>query len=351
LVKVSTEDGLYGLGETYAGTFAPEVVRAVVQFYRPYLVRQDASDIAGLWRRCHSSMLYWGRSGIAVASLSAVEAALWDVCGKAAGKPAYELLGGPAHRALPRYASGGMEADPSRLREEQVGYCAAGYRATKIRTGVNPEADYEKATLARQAIGATLGLACDAVQGSNPRPWPASRAIEAGRRLAPLDLLWYEEPCAATDVEGYVRCRRELDMPIAGGESCTTLHEARHFLDAEALDIIQPDASWIGGLLEMRKVGAYAEACGVEVAVHAWGSGGTVMSNYHVGFAMPNCRWLEYPTLPNPLITELLVEPLEIRDGLVQPPSAPGLGLAISSEMAAHYPYRPDHHYWFEERR
>jgi L-alanine-DL-glutamate epimerase-like enolase superfamily enzyme len=244
-----------------------------------------------------------------------------------------------------------MEATPERLRAEVAGYRDAGFTAVKIRAGTSPEADRAKAELCRAAIGPGIGLAVDAVQGSNPQPWSASQAIAAGQRLSDLDLLWFEEPCAATDVEGYRACRRALDIPIAGGESCTTLLEFEQFLEGGAVDIAQPDAAHVGGIIETLRVAALAAERGIEVAVHAWASGGCVMANYHAGFAAPNCHWLEYPTQPNPLITALLTQPLEVVDGYVLAPTGAGLGIDVTPELEERFAYKPGHHYFFHERR
>lgn len=351
LVRITTSDGVVGVGETYGSNFAPEVVRAVVEHYRPFLIGRDPANIAGLYRECWSRNLYWGRVGMAVIVLSAIESALWDLVGRALGKPVVELLGGAVHDSLPRYASGGMEASPDRLRTEQARYVSDGFIATKIRAGASPEADYEKAALVREVVGADVGLAVDAVQGSNPNPWDARRAIEVARALEPLGLLWLEEPCSATDPEGHAEVRRAVNVPIAGAESCTTVHELRRYLELDALDLAQPDAAHIGGVLECRKAAALAEEYGVDVAVHAWASGGCLMSNYHAAFASPNCAWLEYPTQPNPLITALLAEPLRIENGRVLAPTAPGLGIELTPELEERFPYQPGHHYHFEERR
>ncbi|HEY6571020.1 MAG TPA: mandelate racemase/muconate lactonizing enzyme family protein [Candidatus Limnocylindrales bacterium] len=351
LVEIATDAGVTGVGESYAGVFAPDVVRAIVDFHAPGLIGEDPSRVDELAARCRSRTLYWGRNGIAIATLSAIEMALWDLCGKLAGRPVVDLLGGACHEALPRYASGGVDTDPTRLAAEAASVRVEDFRAMKIRTGVSPEEDRAKAQSAAARLGPRVRLAVDAVQGSNPRPWTADQAIAAGRRLEDLDLLWYEEPCAAWDVEGYAACRRALDIPIAGGESCTTEGEVRAFLQAEAIDILQPDAAWLGGISPVLAAGALAAEAGVAVAVHAWGSGGSVMGNYHAAFAMPNCTWLEYPSQPNPLIDALMVEPLVVVEGAVLAPRTPGLGLQLTPELEARYPYRPGNQYVFEERR
>lgn len=351
LVEISTDAGVQGVGETYAGVFAPEVVRSILEFHAEALIGCDPSRIDELIGACRARTLYWGRSGIAIATLSAIEAALWDVCGKLTDRPVVNLLGGPVHRELPRYSSGGMGSDNGLVRAEAESVRDAGYLAMKIRTGVSPGTDRDKALAAKAGLGNGIRLAVDAVQGSNPNPWTADQAIEAGRALRDLDLLWFEEPCAALDVEGHAACRRALDIPIAGGETLTTLDEIRRFLEAGAVDILQPDASWLGGIAPTLRAGEMAQRHGVDIAVHAWGSGGTVLANYHAAFAMPNCRWLEFPTHPSPLIDALLSEPLRVVDGMVQPPTAAGLGLRLTPELEAMYPYRPDQRYHFQEYR
>jgi L-alanine-DL-glutamate epimerase-like enolase superfamily enzyme len=350
LARITSDDGTVGIGETYAGNFAPEVVRALILYYRELLVGRDPAEIGDLWRRCYSRSLYWGRFGIAISTLSAIESALWDLCGKAVGRPVVELLGGSAHGALPYYASGGMDATPDGLVAEQRAIAEAGFRAWKIRGGDGVGEDLAKAERARAAAGDGTGLALDAVQGSNPEPWSARQALAACRALDHLDLIWYEEPCASTDVQGYATCRRGCDTPIAGGESCTTVHELRPFFEAEALDIVQPDAAHVGGVLEGRKVCALAEQHGVTVAVHCWLGAGSLMANYHMGFASPNCRWLEYPIQPNPFVTEMMAAPLVVSEGRVQPPTAPGLGIDLPDGLVDRYPYRPGLRYHFEAR-
>lgn len=351
LVRITTADGMVGIGETYAGNYAPEVVRALVDYYAAFVVGEDASDVAGLWRKCYSRTLYWGRFGISISVLSAIEAALWDLVGKACGKPVHELLGGRQHDSLPRYASGGMDSEPAQLVAEQRRYRDEGYLASKIRGGLSPAADAAKAAAAKEALGPGVALAVDAVQGSNPNPWSADTAAAAAAMLGEVGVLWMEEPCGATDLEGYAQVRASSPVPIAGGESCTTVVELERYLRAGALDIVQPDAAHIGGVLECRKAAHLAERAGLPVAVHAWASGGSVMANYHAAFASPNCAWLEFPTQPNPLVAALMAEPLAVVDGRVLAPTLPGLGIELTPEIEAAFPYRPGHHYHFEERR
>lgn len=351
LVRIRTADGLEGLGETYAGTFAPEVVRELVRFYGPLLLGEDPSRISFLWKKCYSRSLYWGRTGINVSVLSAIESALWDLCGKAAGVPVHRLLGDPGRTEMRLYASGGMDASDDDLAAEQAAHVAGGFLASKIRIGRSAEADVHKAEVASAALGPGIRLAVDAVQGSNPQPWSSETAIVVGRGLERFDLLWYEEPCAADDIEGHLACRRALDIPIAGGETLTTAAQFVPLLEAGAVDVVQPDAAHIGGILEALKVALFAETRGIATAMHVWSSGAGFLANAQVAFAAPGCAWLEFPAIRNPLVAALQAMPVVMENGALPSPGLPGLGVVLSPETERAYAFEPDNHYHFEERR
>lgn len=342
LVAVHTDQGLTGLGETYVGIFAPLAVRGIVEALEPLLVGEDPADVAPLYQKLASKTLFWGRVGAGISTIGAVEMALWDIAGKAAGKPVYELLGGAVHARLPLYASGGLEKPLDELVDEMRGYRQERLKAVKVRIGMDRAKDLEKVRRVREAIGDGMDLMVDAVQGHNPDPWTAAEAVRTARALGELDLRWLEEPCAATDYAGYAHVRRHVPVPISGGESSTTIHEFRHFFEAGALDIAQPDVAHAGGILECRKIATLAQSYGVEVAFHSWSSSVVLAGNYHLAFATPNCKILEYPTWGYPLRDELFVEPLRIEDGELYPPKAPGLGVELSDEVRERYAFRPE---------
>jgi L-alanine-DL-glutamate epimerase-like enolase superfamily enzyme len=350
VVEVMTSDGIVGYGETYAGTFAPAVVGALVEHFAPMVIGSPAGEISETWNRCYTRSLYWGRSGVAVSVLSAIESALWDVCGKAVGRPVHELLGSSNKADIACYASGGMDTTPDALTREQRGYVEVGFGGTKIRGGHDPNTDAEKVGLARDAVGPAFPLAMDAVQGSNPRPWTADEAIATGRAVSEHSLLWLEEPCGALDIEGHSQCRRQLEIRIAGGETLTTALEFLPFFEAGAFDIAQPDASHTGGLLEALKVARLAEHYSVRTAMHVWGSGMCVMANVHVAFAADSCDWLEYPTIPNPLISLLQSAPTSPENGRYPRPPGPGLGVHLPDGAESDFAYMPGNHYRFQDR-
>ncbi|MBU6147166.1 MAG: mandelate racemase/muconate lactonizing enzyme family protein [Actinomycetales bacterium] len=351
VIEVTTDDGIVGYGETYAATFAPTVVGAIIAHLEPLLIGSPAGEITRTWQRCWSRHLYWARSGALVATLSGIEMALWDVCGRALGRPVYDLLGATGRTDIACYASGGMQKPPASLRAEQAGYVAAGFGGSKIRGGHDAGHDAEVAATARDAVGPSFPLAVDAVQGSNPQPWTQREAIAAGRALAQYDLLWLEEPCGALDIEGYVACRRVLPMPIAGGETLTTALEFLPFFEAGAFDIVQPDAAHTGGIGEALKVARLAELYGVRTAMHVWGSGICVRGNAHVAFAAESCDWLEYPTIPNPLIAALQQQPLTPHGGRVSRPVEPGLGVMMPPSAVADYQFTAGNAYRFARAR
>ena len=342
LVRVHTDEGITGLGDTYGGgLFAPEAARSVVEHFADMVTGDDATNIAGIWQRLYSQTIFWGRTGLVLSVLSALEMALWDLNAKALGVPVYRMLGGLAHDRLPVYASGGLDQSDADFVAELEQYAAAGFDAVKVRIGHGARADGQRVALARRTVGPDFKLMVDAVQGHNPNPWHAGDAVVVARALADFDLTWFEEPCAATDYEGYAAVRAKAAMPIAGGESSATIHDFKQFFERRALDIAQPDAAHCGGILEFQRIAALADAVGARVVPHAWGSGPALVSNYHVAFATAACFMVEYPTISNPLRQELLVEPLAMRDGYLLPPTAPGLGLELTQSTIDRYPFQP----------
>jgi L-alanine-DL-glutamate epimerase-like enolase superfamily enzyme len=340
LIQIHTDENVTGLGEPYLGILAPEAVRGIVESLEPLLLGEDPTRISFLLHKMQSLTFFWARVGAGMSVIGALETALWDILGKVRGLPVYELLGGKVHEKLPLYASGGLEKPFEEITEEMHRYQARGLKAVKVRIGMGLKRDVKKLETVRQAVGLDFTIMVDAVQGHNPQPWTAKEAIQVGKALEPLNIAWFEEPCGATDYEGYARVRDNISIPIAGGESTTSLADFKRFFDAASLDIAQPDTAHSGGVIECQKIAALAQSYGVGVALHSWASAVTLAPNYHLALATPNCRILEYPTWGYPLIEELFVDPLRIEDGFVYPPEAPGLGVELTDEIRAKYAFR-----------
>jgi L-alanine-DL-glutamate epimerase-like enolase superfamily enzyme len=270
---------------------------------------------------------------------------MWDALGKLRGAPVHELLGGAVHERLPMYASGGVpHLSIEQLQEQATWVREQGYQGYKMRANLfkyQPEIEAERVAAVREVLGPDLLLAMDAVQNFNLQPWSLKQIVRMLERLEPYDLGWAEEFLPPFDPAPYAELRKMTPTPITGGEGITTFSTFEQWLRAGAFDIAQPDPTIIGGIGEARRACEAAAARHTKVAVHVWGSAPTVTSNYHLAFTQPNCIWLERPVMNNPLDTEMLVEPLPVEDGYCLPPTSPGLGVEITDELKAKYPYEP----------
>jgi L-alanine-DL-glutamate epimerase-like enolase superfamily enzyme len=192
-----------------------------------------------------------------------------------------------------------------------------------------------------EAIRATAGnqvdLCLDHHAANNPNPWSADTAIQVIGALDEYSLLWFEQPCDPRDVDAHARLRAAVRTPIAGAEDVTTLQELSQFLQKNALDVIQPDVAWMGVGPVMKAFGL-AEEHGVRATLHVAGTAATRAANYHVALANQNCFIAEYQVESNPLFDELLVEPFDIRDGYLYPPTAPGFGVQLPEETVRKHP-------------
>lgn len=346
LIEISTDEGVTGLGEVYAGLFAPEPTKAVVDQFAGLLIGQNPLDVSALYERMTTKSKFWAKAGLPLAVIGVIENALWDILGKTKGVPVWQLLGGKAHDSLPACASGGLDSTEAGLTRELERYLEQGFRAVKIRIGHSLEEDSAKLRLARRVLGREVELMVDAVMGHHPNPWPAEEALRRTKLMEELRVVWFEEPCGNRDCAGYARVRASTKVPLAGGESATGLHEYKAFLDADALDWIQPDAAHSGGIIECGRIAALAKERGVRVVYHSWGAAPCLLANYHLAFGDPDSRYLEFPTHGLPLTDELAVEPFKLERGRFKIPNQPGLGVKLTRETLRRYPYKPNSHIW-----
>ncbi|HYC23162.1 MAG TPA: mandelate racemase/muconate lactonizing enzyme family protein [Candidatus Bathyarchaeia archaeon] len=345
LVEVETDAGITGTGETYAGVYVPEVAAAIVELFKPLVLGLDATRPELVYRTAYRATSYFGRTGLSVMVLSAIENAVWDIAGQARGVPVHALLGGAVHDELPMYGSGGpFTMTIPELVAQAADVKRRGLRGFKMRVNFfryQPEAEAERVAAVREALGPDPALAIDAVQNFNPSPWSVKEAARMLHRLEPFDLSWAEEMLPPFDPQPYAELRQMTSTPISGGEGITTAAQFEQWLRAGAFDLAQPDATIIGGIGEARRACEAAAARGIPVAMHVWGSAPTLAANIHLACATPNCIWVEQPVLGNPLESELFVEPLVVRDGRVQPPTAPGLGVRLGAELRDRYRFVP----------
>lgn len=327
LFEIETDEGITGwaASPSFAGGFSYEEQLSLI------LVGQDPHDLRGIRRKLRSFDLLGPRPWH-------LEMALWDIIGKDAGKPVYELLGG-TRREISVYASTGEHKSV----EERLNYVEErkreGFEAVKLRMSrPSLEDDLEVARRVREE-NPDLGLMFDPNIGwkaqlmDDGRMWSFSEAVDAGRELADIDALWLEEPLPRHDHQDYARLRRKVDVPIAGGEFTDGVHELREFLRNDSVDIIQPDCSIACGLGEAKSIADQAEREGKTYTPHSWTNGLGLVANLHIA-AATDAEWFEYPYEP-PFVPEardfFLGSPVKHEDGKISPPDSPGLGVEIDT--------------------
>ena len=340
IVKVETSEGIVGWGEGAGGPGAT----VVSSMFVPLLVGQDPMNRVGLWQKMFHA-LYNGNiaGGFGGSALSAVDTALWDIAGKATGLSISELLGGRVRDKIACYATGLYYTEgefPDRLLNEATGYVEAGFKGMKTKVGGLPmDEDVRRVKALRKAIGPDIRLMIDANQGYN-----AISAIRLGEKLADQDILWFEEPVNAKDIDGYLQVKAALPMAIAGGENLRTRYEFKDFFARHAYDIVQPDVVNVGGITEMRNVCATANAFGIQVNPHVWGSPIMIAATLHVAASIPPCPpsrdpepfvqepVMEFDRTPSAIREELSDMPFDQVDGFIEVPTGPGLGIEIDEE-------------------
>lgn len=360
-IEIHTDTDLKGIGETYLGYHAPELVPEIVEFFRPILVGLDADQIdpAALWRRMYHCGNFWARVGAGVIALAGVEGALWDLKGKMEGVPVYELLGGCRHDKLMGYATGCYSSYPWNKLIDQFGrYLDAGFlgakvgagwadvETNKIFTGRGPQAwtdmESEKIQALRKHYGPDLVICMDGHMSNADNPeqeaWDLEIATSVLQAMEPYDLFFYEEPLHYNDMAGYASLCRATRLPVAGGECLTTREEFAQYADARAFDIAQIDASYVGMDTFITAAKGFADI-DVKVATHAWGSGASVMENLHAAFATPNMAILELPPLAGDMHTEIYAPGYRFENGYVLPPDVPGLGVQLTDEFKEKHPF------------
>jgi L-rhamnonate dehydratase len=331
IVEVFTDDGHVGLGNA---ALAPQITKQVIDLYlKPLLIGQDPWDIERLWQHMYRKTMAFGRKGIGMAAISAVDIALWDLLGKSAKQPVYRLLGGRTKARIPVYASRLYSVNLSELASEAERYKGDGYQAMKLRFGWGPadgaagmQRNLELVRTVREAVGDGIDVMADAYMG-----WNLDYAKRMLPLLEPFQLRWLEEPVIPDDIQGYAQLKSCGRIPIAGGEHEFTLYGFRELLEARALDYIQFDTNRVGGITQARKIAALAEAYSVPVIPHAG-----QMHNYHVVMASLNSPMAEYfpiveVEVGNELFWYLFQGEPRAQNGYVDlDDSTPGLGLTIN---------------------
>ena len=339
LVRVTTENGLQGWGEAFAqGLEPPEIAAAAIEHaLKPLLLGESALDIAVLWHKMYSSTRDFGRKGSVVAAISAVDTALWDVAGHFYQQPVYQLLGGACRTTIQPYATGfyrvSGQNESARLADEAVQHADAGFKAMKIKLGFGLRDDIE----VMQSIGEALADPDIELMVDTNHAYGRRDARYLGEMLEEYNLRWYEEPVVPEDLDGYAELRQALSVPIAGGENEHTCYGFNTLFQRNAVDIAQPDIGSCGGISAARDIAILAQANGVMVNPHVWGSAIAQAASLQLLAWLPVTHHslfaaepiLEYDLSSHPFRQDLVTEPVSMQSGIVHIPNGPGLGVEV----------------------
>ncbi|ELZ28085.1 mandelate racemase [Halogeometricum pallidum JCM 14848] len=340
LIRVETDDGETGWGEA----FAPgSVVAPVVdEFFRDAVVGMDPFDVRRLAEDSYTDPYHFGGSVFVQSALSGIDVALWDLVGKATGKPVHRLLGGRERETLTAYASTMYFTEEDRPIAEPIEEAVEeGFAAAKIKIGTGVDSDVERVRAAREVLGDDARLMVD-ING-NYRPRQAIRTIKA---IEEFDVTWVEEPVPPENLSGYREVKSRVDVPIAAGEAHYGRFEFKRLVDDRTVDVVQPNLGRCGGLTEANRIADMATTENVAVRPHIWNSAvglaaavqfAASVSDYPHTRNVPDPMMVEFDRSENPLRDEILTTPFDPTGGEVSVPQGPGLGVDVDEDAVERY--------------
>jgi len=361
-VKLTTSNGIIGYGECYGASFGPKAMSAMIEdTFQRYVLGMNPFDIEAMWRKAYASG-YTGRPDTTLQGvMSGLEIALWDIIGKATGRPVYELLGGKVHEKLrsytyiyPDYAKGQDDSifwNAEQSAERAAEYAKQGFTGIKF----DPAAPYSAfdprqpslesmelcakfCRLIRQAVGTKADL----LFGTHGQ-FTASGAIRFAKHvLEPYNPLWFEEPTPPEKPEEMALVARGTSVPIATGERLTTKYEFARVLECRAASILQMALGRVGGIMEAKKIAGMAEAYYAQIAPHLYAGPIEALANIHYATSLPNFLILESIERFDNFHNQLLTKPIRWEEGYVIPPIEPGLGSELNEKLALAHPYTAD---------
>lgn len=356
-VKLVTDDNIVGYGEIYSATFSPTVVEAMVaDVMERYVLGEDPHNIEKLYRRCHSSGFSQRPDPGMMGVFSGIEMACWDIIGKAAEQPVYNLLGGQIHERLRAYTylypDEGQDAAEFYNSEEHCGACAGamadkGFTAVKFDpagpyTIYDPhqpaQYDIERSVDILAAIRSAVGNRADILFGTHGQFSPAG-ALRMAAAIEKYDPMWFEEPTPPEMPEAMAKVAQGTSIPVATGERLTTKYEFARVLQTGAAAILQPALARVGGILEAKKIAAMAETYYAQVAPHHYCGPIAALANIQLATTLPNFLIIEAIQTYGGFHAELLSNPICVEEGHIIPSREPGLGATLNEDVARANPY------------
>ena len=341
MVEITLDNGVKGIGEGYLAVFAPLVFKSIVELCTPQVVGKDAFDIERRTRDLRSLCDYWSLQGAARHVISAFEIALQDAKGKSLDRPVYDLLGGARLDSIQIYGSGGCcDAKVQFIRELEL-LQSKGIELYKIRS-VKRDI-FRTAWILEEAAKRGISVGIDMCQNLADPPQAVEDVlhfVSEVRKVSQQPILFLEEAIGPDAPEGFKALRRQIDIPVYGGEIITTPKEMITRMKDGVYDGVQPDASVMGGISAVMDIFAASRGTGTRVVVHAWGGAAAIMASYHAAFAADG-DLVEYPMLDFPLGAEMIGDQGQIVSGRLIRPTTPGIGVTLTPEMEARYPFDP----------
>jgi len=359
-VKLTTDNGIVGYGEVYGVPFAPRVVRQMIEDVASrHVVGRSPFDIETIWRVVYSSA-FNQRPDVSIGGvLSGIEIACWDIIGKAVDLPIYNLMGGKVHERLRSYTylypaidpekltakdfHGDPDEAPNRLQQYMdMGFTAVGYDPVMPMGSFDPRqlslGALEGAERFTRNLREVAGGKCDLMIKTHGQ-MTSSSAIRLARRLEQFDPLWFEEPVPPGNSKEMARVANATTIPIAGGERLVSRFEFSRALEDQAIQILQPALSRVGGILEGKKIASMAEAHYVQFAPHLFAGPIEAAANIQLSACIPNFLILESIETFNGFFNDLLNKPIQWEEGYVVVPDAPGLGFELNESVLDANPY------------
>jgi L-alanine-DL-glutamate epimerase-like enolase superfamily enzyme len=342
IVLVHTDEGITGVGHCDTSPYVRFIIEGEL---KPMLIGKDPLETEALWAMMYRSSAWNGLRGIIIHGMAAIDMALWDIKGQKLMEPIWKLLGGKYRDKVIPYASfTPLSFKPYDLAKRAAQCREMGFRAVKFGWGdfgrVSVEEDVKLVKAVREGAGDDMKIIIDA-----GRPWGCtpSWVIKTARRIE-YDVFFLEEPLNPDDIEGFAEVKASVDLPIATGETKSTIQEYRTLIERRAVDILQPDPSRVG-ITQWKIIAKMAEAANIMCVPHDWSTGINIMAQIHLVASIPNGEYIEYMR-PRPgrensveadLIDRILEEPFELKNGYFEVPNKPGLSISLNEEILKKY--------------
>jgi len=347
IVKIETDEGITGIGEGCTHSESDEAsfaAKAIIERgFAPRLKGEDPLNIQKIWYKLYQYSEWYGRRGIAIYALSAIDIALWDIAGKYLHQPVHKLLGGKFRDKIRVYASLIFNMDdPESSGKEGRKYVEQGFTAVKYgwgqtwekAFGLDADRDEEAVRIIREILGPKIDLMVDVGRMVN---WSLPYAIKMAERFKKYNIYWLEEPLPQDDIEGYIMLTQKSDVWIAAGEGEYTRWGFKDWIIRRAVDVLQPDVSKAGGLSEVKRICDLAYMWSMMVVPHGFSTAINIAANLHLVASMPNASLLEFRRTESPLIYKLVKRPFEAVNGYLAIPDGEGLGIELNEDVIEEY--------------